>query len=132
MRMHQITPFVPCSSLDRQIAFYRDYLGFIVGFQAENYAFMRRDDIAIRLIEVHAGVDLSHPEREGSFYIDVQDIDALYADLEPKLRMLPKERVRAPFDQDYGQREFHVADEDCTLIFFGEAVGSSSDDRLDL
>ena len=129
MRMHQITPFVPCSSLDRQIAFYRDYLGFTVGFQADNYAFMRRDDVAVRLIEVDASVDLSHPEREGSFYIDVQDVDALYADLEPKLLTLPKGRVREPFDQDYGQREFHVADEDCTLIFFGEAIRSSSDDR---
>ena len=41
-----------------------------------------------------------------------------------KLRLdpLPKGRVRAPFNQDYGQREFHVIDEDCTLIFFGEAI----------
>lgn len=122
MRLHQITPFVPCTSLDRQITFYRDILGFIVGFQADNYAFLKRDDVAVRLVEVDAGVDLSHPEREGSFYIDVKDIDALYAALKPKLQTLPPARVRAPFDQDYGQREFHVLDEDCTLVFFGEAV----------
>ena len=124
MRLHQITPFVPCASLDRQISFYRDMLGFALGFQAENYAFMRRDDVAIRLIEVDATVDLSLPERQGSFYIDVRDIDALYQSLEPRLRRLPEGRVRAPFDQDYGQREFHVIDEDCTLIFFGEAISS--------
>ncbi|NJO32948.1 MAG: VOC family protein [Rhodospirillales bacterium] len=124
MRLHQITPFVPCTSLDRQIGFYRDMLGFALGFQAENYAFMRRDDVAIRLIEVDATVDLSLPERQGSFYIDVRDIDALYQSLEPRLRRLPEGRVRAPFNQDYGQREFHVIDEDCTLIFFGEAASS--------
>ncbi|MEZ5932957.1 MAG: VOC family protein [Alphaproteobacteria bacterium] len=122
MRLHQITPFVPCTSLRRQIGFYRDILGFSVGFQADNYAFLRRDDVAVRLVEVDASVDLSHPERQGSFYIDVRDIDALYADLEPRLRSLPKDRVRAPFDQDYGQREFHVSDEDCTLVFFGESI----------
>ncbi len=122
MRLHQITPFVPCTSLDRQVEFYRDILGFTVGFQADNYAFLRRDDVAVRLVEVDADVDLSAPEREGSFYIDVQDIDALYADLEPKLKKLPPARVRAPFNQDYGQREFHVSDEDCTLIFFGEGI----------
>ena len=122
MRLHQITPFVPCTSLDRQISFYREMLGFTLGFQAENYAFMRRDDVAIRLIEVDATVDLSLPERQGSFYIDVRDIDALYQSLEPRLRALPAGRVRAPFNQDYGQREFHIIDEDCTLIFFGEAV----------
>jgi hypothetical protein len=35
---------------------------------------------------------------------------------------LPDGRVRAPFDQPYGQREFHVLDEDGTLVFFGEAI----------
>ena len=122
MRLTQITPFVPCSRLETQIGFYRDVLGFAVGFQAENYAFLRRDNVAVRLVEVWDGVDLSHPEREGSFYVDVQGIDALYESLRPKLAGLPEARVRAPFNQPYGQREFHVADEDCTLVFFGEAV----------
>lgn len=122
MRLHQITPFVPCTSLDRQVAFYSGILGFEVGFRADNYAFLRRDDVAVRLVEVDPDVDLHIPERQGSFYIDVQGIDALYAAMEPRLRTLPEGRVRAPFDQDYGQREFHVADEDCTLIFFGEAI----------
>ena len=122
MRLRQITPFVPCTSLARQIGFYRDVLGFSVGYQAENYAFLRRDDVALRLVEVFGDVDLSHPEREGSFYIDVDGLDALYASLKPALDRLPPGRVRAPFDQPYGQREFHVADEDCTLVFFGEML----------
>ena len=122
MRLTQITPFVPCTSLARQMVFYRDVLGFAVGFEAPNYAFLRRDDVAVRLVEVDASVDLSHPEREGSFYIDVRDVDTVYAEMKPRLDPLPEGRVRAPFDQDYGQREFHVADEDCTLIFFGEAI----------
>ncbi|WP_238367421.1 bleomycin resistance protein [Mesobacterium pallidum] len=125
MRLKQITPFVPCTSLARQVAFYRDILGFEVGFQADTYAFLRRDDVAVRLVEVFKSVDLAHPERQGSFYIDVDGIDALFARLKPALDTLPEGRVRAPFDQDYGQREFHVADEDCTLVFFGEAVGRS-------
>ena len=122
MSLKQITPFVPCSDLEKQIAFYRDVLGFELGFQAENYAFLRRDNAAIRLMEVYENVDLKAPERETSFYIDVEGLDALYARLEPKLAALPPSRVRAPFDQPYGQREFHVIDEDCTLIFFGEPI----------
>lgn len=122
MRMHQITPFVPCSDLDRQIRFYREMLGFEVGFHADNYAFLRRDDVAVRLVGVDADVDLAHPERQQSFYIDVHDIDALYAELAVDIATLPSGRVTAPFNQDYGQREFHVMDEDCTLVFFGEAV----------
>ena len=122
MTLKQITPFVPCSDLDRQIAFYRDILGFELSYRAENYAFLRRDNAAIRLMEVYKSVDLKAPERETSFYIDVEGVDALYATLEPKLSALPPGRARAPFDQPYGQREFHVIDEDCTLIFFGEPV----------
>lgn len=120
MRLTQITPFVPCTSLDRQIGFYCDTLGFELGFRADTYAFVKRDAAAVRLVQVDSDVDLSHPERQGSFYVDVQGIDELYTDMKSKLDTLPPSRVRAPFDQDYGQREFHVADEDCTLIFFGE------------
>ncbi|MEM9871343.1 MAG: VOC family protein [Pseudomonadota bacterium] len=122
MRLTQITPFVPCTSLDAQIGFYAGILGFDVGFRADNYAFLRRDDVAVRLIEVWGDVDLSHTERQGSFYIDVHGLDALFAALKPNLDTLDAGRVRAPFDQDYGQREFHVSDEDCTLVFFGEAI----------
>lgn len=123
MRFQQITPFVPCTKLYKQIAFYRDVLGFNPTFQTDIYAFLRRDDVAVRLVQVDETVDLHAPERQNSFYIDVADIDALYASLEPGLNTLPDGRVRAPFNQDYGQREFHVIDEDCTLIFFGEKIG---------
>ncbi|MFK7838128.1 MAG: bleomycin resistance protein [Sulfitobacter sp.] len=122
MQLTQITPFVPCTSLQAQMAFYCDVLGFEVGFQAENYAFLFRDAVAVRLVEVLDYVDLSHPEREGSFYIDVVGLDDLYAALKPALDALPAGRVQPPLDQPYGQREFHVADEDCTTVYFGEAV----------
>ncbi len=121
MQMKQITPFIPCTSLARQIGFYEGVLGFKVGFESEYYAFLSRDQVAIRLVQVDADVDLSHPDRQNSFYIDVDEIDDLYADLQDRLKGLGEGRVRAPFDQDYGQREFHVSDEDCTLVFFGQA-----------
>ncbi len=87
---------------------------------AGNYAFLRREAVAVRLIEVEAGEELAGGEM--SFYIDVAGIDALFADLLEALNGLPPSRVRAPFDQPYGQREFHVLDEDGNLIFFGEAI----------
>ena len=77
---------------------------------------------AVRLVKVDADVDLTHPERQVSFYIDVTDLDKVYETMQPELANLPEGRVRAPFDQAYGHREFHVADEDCTFILFGEAI----------
>lgn len=59
---------------------------------------------------------------EQSFYVDVKGIDSLFESLRPGLEELPEGRVRPPFDQPYQQREFHVLDEDGTLVFFGEDI----------
>ncbi|WP_170455588.1 bleomycin resistance protein [Ruegeria arenilitoris] len=121
-RILQLTPFVLCSSLSRQIAFYCDRLGFACGFTQDNYAFLRLGPVAIRLLECPPRADGLPLGHEQSFYIDVEDIDNLYESLRPKLEDLPEGRVRAPFDQPYQQREFHVLDEDGTLVFFGEGI----------
>ncbi len=118
----QITPFVLCGDLDRAVAFYSDVLGFDLGFRADNYAFLRREGAALRLLECPPRDDGRPLGHEHSFYIDVDGIDALFAALKPALDGLPNGRVRATFDQPYGQREFHVLDEDGALVFFGQGI----------
>ncbi len=120
----QLTPFVLCSSLQNQIDFYCDRLGFSCTFRQENYAFLRNGSVAIRLLECPKRPDGRPLGDNQSFYIDVMGIDELYAQLEPNLSDLPPGRVRPPFNQPYHQREFHVIDEDGTLVFFGQAVGA--------
>lgn len=122
-RILQLTPFVLCSSLQRQVDFYCDCLGFTCGFRQDNYAFLTLGPVAIRLLECPPRDDGRPLGADQSFYIDVQDIDGLFRHLHPHLATLPPERVRAPFDQPYGQREFHVLDEDGALVFFGEGIG---------
>ncbi len=41
--------------------------------------------------------------RRFSYYIDVRDLDALYAELKPKLDTLPKADVYGPVNQSYGR-----------------------------
>ncbi|MFK7992594.1 MAG: VOC family protein [Granulosicoccus sp.] len=126
MTMVQITPFVPCTRIEQQIEFYSKVLGFSVGFKADNYAFLRCDKVAIRLVQVDNDVDLHRSDRQQSIYIDVDDVDALYMSIANQLKNIHKERVKPPFNQDYGQREFHIIDEDCTLIYFGQSIKSGS------
>lgn len=121
-RLAQITPLVTVSDIKRSVKFYIETLGFVVGFQAENYAYLHRDSVAIRLLTAAEGVDLHVPNWRQSCYIDVEDVDGLYETLRPKLDKLPQGRVKKPFQQPYGQREFHVIDEDALLIMFGEPV----------
>jgi hypothetical protein len=57
-----------------------------------------------------------------SVYIWVTDLLGLYDKLAPRLEALPEGRLRKPFVQDYGMREFHVKDPDECLLFFAEDV----------
>ena len=120
--LKQITPMVPVADLERAIAFFQTSLGFIATVKMDGYAYLTRDSIAIRLIQTAPGTDTHDPKRQQSCYIDVEGLDGLYAELKPNLDKLPPGRVRAPFTQSYGQREFHVIDEDSLLIFFGESI----------
>lgn len=122
MMLKQITPIVPVADITKSIAFFEEYLRFKVGFEMDGYAYLHRDEVAIRLVNAGEGVDTHDPARQLSCYIDVVGVDALYEELKAKLETLPEGRVRAPFDQSYGQREFHVIDEDSLLIFFGEPI----------
>ncbi|WP_108860401.1 VOC family protein [Ruegeria sp. Alg231-54] len=122
----QLTPFVLCSSLQKQVDFYCDRLGFTCGFRQDNYAFLSRGKVAIRLLECPPREDGRALGDDQSFYIDVAGIDDLYETLKAGLADLPKGRVRPPFNQPYQQREFHVLDEDGTLVFFGEGLRAKS------
>ncbi len=122
----QLTPFVLCSSLQKQIDFYCDRLGFSCGFRQDNYAFLSHGKVAIRLLECPPRDDGRALGDDQSFYIDVAGIDDLYETLKAGLADLPEGRVRPPFDQPYQQREFHVLDEDGALVFFGEGLRAKS------
>lgn len=117
-----VTPFVLCTDLQVQVAFYQRCLGFEMTFQADNYAFLRHGGAGLRLLECPPNEDGTPLGHNQAFYIDVTDVDALYVQLKPALDSLAEGRVRAPFDQPYGQREFHVLDEDGALVFFGMGI----------
>ena len=46
--------------------------------------------------------------RNFRYYFDVRDVDALYAELKPKLDKLPKGDVHGPADKPYHERELLI------------------------
>lgn len=50
----------------------------------------------------------------------VEGLDKVYAALKPVLESLPEGRLRPPFNQPYGVREYLVKDPDACLLFFAE------------
>ena len=117
---NSITPIVPVSDLGRALNFYTNILGFTVQVKDDIYAYIVRDEIALRLL---TATD-PPPKGQQACYICVENLDGLYEQMRPTLEKLPDGRVKVPFDQPYGQREFHVIDEDSLLLFFGEPVAS--------
>ena len=121
-RITQITPFVMTHNLEEALAFYSGLLGFICTFRMDNYAFVHhRPGGALRLIEVEPDCVIG----EQIIYLDCDDVDAVYADLKINLDTLSEGRVRAPFDQPYAMREFHVRDPDNCLLLYGADIPPS-------
>jgi catechol 2,3-dioxygenase-like lactoylglutathione lyase family enzyme len=127
----QITPFMHVTDLEPALTFFTDTLGFKVLFRMDNYAYLHRETVGFRLLE-QEGPDGAPPgNRRFAYYIDVHDVDALYAELKPKLDALPKGDVHGPADKHYGQRELLVLAPDGNLIAFGHAISKVEEHEPD-
>jgi catechol 2,3-dioxygenase-like lactoylglutathione lyase family enzyme len=119
----QVTPVMNVDDLDRTITFFTDILGFETRFRASGYAYVHRETAGFRILKQTGGDGARHGNRRSAYYIDVRNVDQLYAELKPKLDTLPKGDVHGPVDQSYGQRELLVLAPDGNLLAFGQAVG---------
>ncbi|GLS02189.1 bleomycin resistance protein [Brevundimonas denitrificans] len=117
----QVTPFLHVADLQKALGFFTDILGFTVPFRQEGYAYIHRETVGFRLLQAEE-CEVSPGRRRFAYYIDVRDVDALYAELKPKLDALPPEDVHGPADKPYGQRELLVLAPDGELIAFGMAI----------
>ena len=118
----QITPFMHVPDIGAAVAFFEDLLGFETLFRMSDYAYVEREGAGMRILQNH-GADGAPPgNRRFAYYIDVRDVDALYAELKPKLAALPPGDVHGPADKPYNQRELLVLAPDGNLIAFGQAI----------
>ena len=113
---------VPVSDLDQALAFYVDLLEFEADFVSDDrdFAVVSREAVTLQLLVTDDPGALAATANNISIYLWVEDVDGLYRDLAPRLAQLPPSRVRSPFDQPYGMREFHLKDPDGFLMFFGQ------------
>jgi len=115
---------VPVKDIDATVIFYAEVLGFERRMISDDktFAIVVHGEAAIHFTKTTDEKTLRATANNISIYLWVQQIDKLYEQLKPKLDLLPKNRIRAPFDQPYGMREFHVKDPDGCLLLFGENV----------
>lgn len=122
-RLVGIVPLVPVSDLATSVAFYRDTLRFGVAIDAPDhrYSMVIREQARIGLQGGADAAALAATRDNIAAYVLVEDLDALWREIAPRCASLPPGRVRPPFRQDYGVREFHLKDPDGFLMLFGEA-----------
>ena len=120
-QFEQVTPFLHVPDLQKALDFFTDILGFTVPFRQDGYAYIHRETVGFRLLEAEEN-QAAAGRRRFAYYIDVRDVDALYAELKAKLDTLPPGAVHGPADKPYGQRELLVLAPDGELIVFGMEV----------
>ena len=110
---------VPVRDVRATVQFYKDVLGFEDRFVADDgkFGIVVHGDAAVHFVPGDETA-LKATANNISIYLWVKFVDQLYAELKPQLDALPEGRVRPPFHQDYGMREFHVKDPDGCLLFF--------------
>lgn len=120
---YQITPFMHVPDIAAAIGFFRDILGFSILDFGGGYAYVEREGCGIRILQCDESEALSgFATRRYAYYLDVKDVDALYAELKPRLDSLPPGDVHGPEDKSYGQRELLVLAPDGNLLAFGQAI----------
>lgn len=133
----QATPFLHVPDLTAAIDRLTRVLGFEVKSQVPGYAYLECGTIALRVVEEPGRVIPPAVAARTSIYVDVTDVDALYADMRPLLKTLPEGDVHAPIRQPWNQREFQVRLPDGNWITYGQKVenrdpeeGAERDDEM--
>jgi catechol 2,3-dioxygenase-like lactoylglutathione lyase family enzyme len=118
----QITPFLHVPDMRAALDFFCKLLRFELKYQQSNYAYVELAGCGLRMLEEPARALPGVGFARVAVYIDVADIDALYAELSLSLSALPFDHVEPIRDTPWRQREFQVRMPDGHWLTFGAAA----------
>lgn len=123
----QITPFMHVQDVDEAVRFFTEVLGFKAYIHGPTYAYVQREVAGLRILTASTSPgEIPGPgTRAFRYYIDVKDVDAVYAELKPKVDAWPGGHMHGPVDQGYGQREIMILAPDGDLVVFGQEISPS-------
>ena len=105
---------IPSYNIPETVRFFRDLFDFKVARDEGGYAILYKGSQTIHIL--NAGTDIGEME----FYLEVDALDSLWDSIADKLTGI---KTRAPFDRDYGMREFHIIiPQTKTLMFVGQSL----------
>jgi len=122
--LQQATPWLLAQDVAAMTRFFVEVLGFHSWIQDEYYAYVTRDDAAVRIgkLSEEGEERVEWGARAWLFYLDVRDVDALVTELRPKLLAAGLAGGEGPVDQSWGKREFWVPVPGGGFIVFGQNI----------
>ncbi len=120
--VHQITPFLHVPNLTQALELFTGVLRFELVYRESNYAYLELGGAGLRVLEEPGRPVCPDGKARMAVYIDVPDVDTLYAELLPGLERLPAGHVEPPLDKSWRQREFMVRLPDGDWLTFGQPV----------
>ena len=114
-----LRPMLRTKDLHGTVKFWTECLGFSCQgvSEADGWASLCRDRVSVMIATPNAHVAFETPAFTGSFYFEVDNVTALWADL--------KDRVAIAYpmeDFEYGMREFAIYDNNGYMLQFGTPV----------
>jgi uncharacterized glyoxalase superfamily protein PhnB len=106
--------------LGRSVSYFQDMLGFKPEWgDGINWQALVRDGVRVMIGHCpNAMTPTAIGDHSYFGYIEVDDIDALHAEIAPRGAIIRQ----APADKEWGMREMHVATPDGHRIMFGQQV----------
>ena len=94
-------PSCTCRISIEAVRFFTDVLGFTAHIHGPNYAYVQRETAGVRILKASTSPgEIPGPgTRAFRYYIDVRDVDTLYAELKPKVDAWPGGRIHGPVNQ---------------------------------
>ena len=107
---------IPSYNINETARFFRELFHFSVVREETNYIILSKNNLNIHIL--NAGKDIGEME----FYLEVVGLDDLWQEIKDKLSGV---KIKAPFNREYGMREFHIiVPHTKTLLFVGQVLKS--------
>lgn len=116
-KLTDLRPMLYTADFDATVAFYVDTLGFTLDERNDEWAWasLSRDHVALMVSKPNAHVPFEKATFTGSFYLNVDDVDAQWDALKDKTNV-----CYALDTFEYGMREFAIYDNNGYLLQFGQ------------
>ena len=117
MKLTSLRPILYTNQFTETLNFYTQILGFTVSERNDDWgwASLSKDDVNIMLAIPNHHMGFEKPHFTGSFYFNVEDVEAAWAELEHKTKICYEIETF-----EWGMREFAIYDNNGYILQFGQ------------